>query len=58
MHYDDRLLLHAPEALPFESGVERLETGLVQPCLWPRRRPVYVLALSHGDPFGRPRLHG
>ena len=28
MHYDDRLLLHAPDALPFESGVERLDDGV------------------------------
>ena len=28
MHYDDRLLLHAPDSLPFESGVERLHDGV------------------------------
>ena len=28
MHYDDRTLLHTPDALPFESGVERLDDGV------------------------------
>jgi hypothetical protein len=28
MHYTDRTLLHTPDALPFESGVERLGDGV------------------------------